>query len=117
MSIFRKYNHLFGIEPKNEQPKNDEWLVVSTYLFKNVYSGDRIKLQVNDKVYFGKFKFYLHSISEVAITVNGEEVIVYIEKPVVASCYLAIKDTLYLRRAPVIVEKLSDNPNDFNKKI
>ncbi len=118
MSFFKKYNTLsdsiFGSSQKSET--TNEWLIVSTYLFKGILSGDRIRLQINDKVFFGKFKFYLHSISEVAMTINGEEVIIYIEKPIVASCYLSIKDTLYIRRIPVTIQKLSDNPNDFNKK-
>lgn len=115
MSFFKKYSIFPSIEQKNTD--SNEWRIVSTHLFEKILSGDRVQLTINDKTYFGTFKFYLHSIPEVALTVNGQEILLYIDKNVITSCFLAIKDDGFFRRMPISIQRLTNNPNDFNKKI
>lgn len=95
--------------------KNHKWFVVSSFLFKGFDTGDRVKVEFNNKKYFGYYKFYLFSICELLISVNGEDCHILLDEEMVERCYKIILNPSSIKEMPFKIKKLSNNPNDFEE--
>lgn len=113
MSLFRR---LTDINNNDYNNKNHKWFIVSSYLFKGIYSQDRIKIQVSNNEIIGNYKFYLFSIYTVVLMVNNQEMHISFTEDDINKCYDLIVSTSTIRNFPIKVTKLSHNPNDWGMK-
>lgn len=113
MSFLKKISD-FGVGALKEQ--NHKWFVVSSYLFKGINQGDRLKIELNNKKYFGYYKFYLFSIAEIMMTVNGSDCHIPLDEDIVDKCYDIILNASVYKSFPIKIKKLSNNPNDFDNR-